>query len=113
MFPRDHFVTRFFFHFSFPIYDKSILFNFQSAVCNFGNSTSAGHFSAVVKSNDSYDVLLNSAYNIVYDRDEIGLHDYFKGLLNCFINTVCFKYSLKLEKISFMPSSKKYFIQDF
>ena len=111
---------------SFPIHDKDVIYNLKSAVCHFGQSPNAGHYSAVVKSSDqSYiccsdtsisqvneRILLNTAYIVIYDRAEYELPHYFPGLLNCYIHTDCLKYLMKLEKFTFMPTAKQSLIQE-
>ena len=100
-------------------------YQFKSAVCHHGDSTSAGHYNSVVRHNSEYiccddknisvvdsDYTISTAYLVIYDRVKPGLPLYVEPFLTCWTETEGLRKILKVMSLNPLCKDKKSLLED-
>lgn len=104
---------------------SNVNFNFKSAICHFGVSANVGHYKTIIKAKEelvccndseisleSEDVLLQTAYIAVYDRNDTLLPPFMNNLMKSIFKTGIFDTVYKHEKFESLSTKRKHFIQN-
>ena len=103
----------------------SVMYKLKSMVCHQGDSTHSGHYTAVVKTGTGFvccddlhlynvgkDYTLNTAYVIVYDKEDGNIPAFVEPFIECFSNSTSLKKLLADRKMKHHNKSKTAFLTD-